>query len=114
MELIDYSQKNASDRIVPRPALLKSVIHIAGLNPIFRLLCLVVQLGCLVALTAISVLQTSRFVLDRAPHSYHLIGKTHFLGCGFSGVLEGRNADLSNGVERALRRKPRDFAAFAH
>jgi uncharacterized MAPEG superfamily protein len=36
--------------------LMHSIIHIAGLNPIFRLLCLVVQLGCLITLTAISVL----------------------------------------------------------
>jgi uncharacterized MAPEG superfamily protein len=36
--------------------LVHSVIHIAGLNPMLRLLCLLAQLGCLVALTAISVL----------------------------------------------------------
>lgn len=31
----------------------------------------------------------------------------------FSEVLDGRNAHLSDGVERALGRKPRDFAEFA-
>jgi len=36
--------------------LVHSVIHIAGINPIFRLLCLVIQLGCLVALTAMAFL----------------------------------------------------------
>jgi uncharacterized protein YbjT (DUF2867 family) len=36
-----------------------------------------------------------------------------FLGYLFSEVLDGRNAHLSNGVERALGRKPRDFAEFA-
>lgn len=30
--------------------LVHSVIHIAGINPIFRLVCLVIQLACLVAL----------------------------------------------------------------
>lgn len=34
--------------------ILHSVIHIAGINPIFRLLCLVIQLGCLVALTVMT------------------------------------------------------------
>ena len=34
--------------------LVHSVIHIAGMNPIFRLLCLVIQLGCLVALTVMT------------------------------------------------------------
>jgi len=36
--------------------LVHSVIHIAGINSIFRLLCLVIQLGCLVALTAMAFL----------------------------------------------------------
>ncbi|MBR8832943.1 MAG: MAPEG family protein [Stigonema ocellatum SAG 48.90 = DSM 106950] len=35
--------------------LVHSVIHIAGLNPTFRLLSLVIQLGCLVALTALAL-----------------------------------------------------------
>jgi uncharacterized MAPEG superfamily protein len=34
--------------------LLHSVIHIAGMNPTFRLLCLVIQLACLVALTVMT------------------------------------------------------------
>ncbi len=36
-----------------------------------------------------------------------------FLSYLFSEVLDGRNAHLSNGVERALGRKPRDFTEFA-
>jgi uncharacterized protein YbjT (DUF2867 family) len=36
-----------------------------------------------------------------------------FLGYLFSEVLDGRNAHLTDGVERALGRKPRDFAEFA-
>jgi len=36
--------------------LVHSVIHIAGINPILRLWCLVIQLGCLVALTAMAFL----------------------------------------------------------
>lgn len=35
--------------------LVHSVIHIAGINPMFRLLSLVVQLVCLVALTALAI-----------------------------------------------------------
>ncbi|MBW4471206.1 MAG: MAPEG family protein [Stenomitos rutilans HA7619-LM2] len=35
--------------------LLHSLIHIAGLNPLFRLLSLVIQLACLVALTALAI-----------------------------------------------------------
>lgn len=35
--------------------LVHSVIHIAGINPMFRLLSLVVQLLCLVALTALAI-----------------------------------------------------------
>jgi hypothetical protein len=31
----------------------------------------------------------------------------------FHEVLDGRNASLTDGVERALGRPPRDFAAFA-
>ena len=34
--------------------ILHSVIHIAGINPIFRLLCLVIQLACLVTLTVMT------------------------------------------------------------
>ena len=37
-----------------------------------------------------------------------------FLRYLFSEILDGRNAYLSNGVERALGRQPRDFAEFAH
>lgn len=33
-----------------------SVIHIAGINPMFRLLSLVIQLGCLLALTTLALL----------------------------------------------------------
>jgi uncharacterized protein YbjT (DUF2867 family) len=36
-----------------------------------------------------------------------------FLGYLFSEVLDGRNAYLTDGVERALGRKPRDFTEFA-
>jgi uncharacterized protein YbjT (DUF2867 family) len=36
-----------------------------------------------------------------------------FLRYLFSEVLDGRNAHLSDGVERALGRQPRDFAEFA-
>ena len=32
----------------------------------------------------------------------------------FTEVLDGRNAHLSDGVQLALGRKPRDFADFAH
>jgi uncharacterized MAPEG superfamily protein len=35
--------------------LVHSVIHIAGINPTFRLLSLVIQLVCLVALTALAI-----------------------------------------------------------
>lgn len=35
--------------------LLHSVIHIAGINPLFRLISLVIQLVCLVALTALAI-----------------------------------------------------------
>jgi hypothetical protein len=31
----------------------------------------------------------------------------------FTQVLDGRNTSLTDGVERALGRPPRDFAAFA-
>ena len=34
--------------------LVHSVIHIAGINPIFRLLCLVIQLSCLVTLSVMT------------------------------------------------------------
>jgi uncharacterized protein YbjT (DUF2867 family) len=37
-----------------------------------------------------------------------------FLSYLFSEVLDGRNAHLSDGVEHALGRKPRDFSEFAH
>lgn len=36
-----------------------------------------------------------------------------FLGLLFTEVLDGRNAHLTDGVERALGRSPRDFADFA-
>lgn len=36
-----------------------------------------------------------------------------FLNYLFSELLDGRNAQLADGVERALGRKPRDFAQFA-
>lgn len=36
--------------------ILHSVIHIAAINPIFRLLCLVIQLVCLVLLTIMAIL----------------------------------------------------------
>jgi uncharacterized protein YbjT (DUF2867 family) len=35
------------------------------------------------------------------------------LGYLFTTVLDGRNAALANGVQRALGREPRDFADFA-
>ena len=35
--------------------LVHSMIHIAGLNPIFRLISLAIQLSCLIALTALAV-----------------------------------------------------------
>lgn len=35
--------------------LIHSLIHLAGLNPTFRLICLVIQLVCLVALTALAI-----------------------------------------------------------
>jgi uncharacterized membrane protein YecN with MAPEG domain len=36
--------------------ILHSVIHIAGLNPLFRIVCLAVQFGCLIFLTVLAVL----------------------------------------------------------
>lgn len=35
--------------------LVHSLIHIAGLNPLFRLICLVIQLICLVVLTTLAI-----------------------------------------------------------
>lgn len=35
--------------------LVHSVIHIAGINPIFRFYCLIIQFVCLVALTALAI-----------------------------------------------------------
>ncbi len=35
--------------------LIHSMIHIAGMNPIFRVLCLSIQFGCLIALTIFAV-----------------------------------------------------------
>lgn len=35
--------------------LVHSVIHIAGINPIFRLICLAIQLICLLVLTALAI-----------------------------------------------------------
>ncbi|MBW4528991.1 MAG: MAPEG family protein [Phormidium tanganyikae FI6-MK23] len=34
--------------------LIHSVIHIAGINPIFRVVCLTIQFSCLIALTIVS------------------------------------------------------------
>ncbi|WP_242044886.1 MAPEG family protein [Anabaena azotica] len=36
--------------------LVHSLIHIAGINPLFRLVCLVIQLGCLLVLTTLAVI----------------------------------------------------------
>ena len=36
--------------------ILHSIVHIAGLNPIFRIGCLAIQFGCLIGLTTLSVL----------------------------------------------------------
>jgi hypothetical protein len=36
-----------------------------------------------------------------------------FLAYLFTEVLDGRNANLTDGVQRALGREPRDFAEFA-
>ena len=38
---------------------------------------------------------------------------TGLLGYLFGEVLDGRNAYLTDGVQRALGREPRDFRAFA-
>ena len=38
---------------------------------------------------------------------------TDLLGYLFSEVLDGRNAHLADGVQRALGRPPRDFADYA-
>ncbi|MFB2980290.1 MAPEG family protein [Microseira sp. BLCC-F43] len=35
--------------------LIHSAIHIAGIDPFFRFLCLVIQLGCLVTLTGLAI-----------------------------------------------------------
>jgi uncharacterized MAPEG superfamily protein len=35
--------------------LIHSAIHIAGMNPMFRVVCLAIQFGCLIALTAFAV-----------------------------------------------------------
>jgi AraC family transcriptional regulator len=35
--------------------LIHSLIHIAGLNPMFRVLCLAIQFGCLIALTTLAI-----------------------------------------------------------
>jgi uncharacterized MAPEG superfamily protein len=35
--------------------LIHSAIHIAGINPIFRVLCLAIQFGCLIALTILAM-----------------------------------------------------------
>lgn len=42
------------------------------------------------------------------PHEY-----VNFLTQPFTEVLDGRNAHLTDGVQRALGRQPRDFAAYA-
>jgi uncharacterized MAPEG superfamily protein len=36
--------------------ILHSIVHIAGLNPIFRVVCLAIQLSCLVSLIILSIL----------------------------------------------------------
>lgn len=35
--------------------LIHSIIHIAGMNPMFRVLCLTIQFGCLIALTTLAL-----------------------------------------------------------
>ncbi len=40
-------------------------------------------------------------------------GVVELIGYLFTEVLDGRNAILADGVQQALGRKPRDFAAFA-
>jgi hypothetical protein len=32
-----------------------TAIHVAGLNPIFRVICLVIQFGCLIGLTTLAI-----------------------------------------------------------
>jgi uncharacterized MAPEG superfamily protein len=36
--------------------LIHSLIHIAGLNPIFRVICLAIQFGCLIALIKLAII----------------------------------------------------------
>lgn len=40
--------------------------------------------------------------------------EAEFLGALFTMIFDGRNAHLTDGVERALGRKPRDFADYVH
>jgi uncharacterized MAPEG superfamily protein len=35
--------------------LIHSLVHIAGLNPMFRIFCLAIQFGCLIALTTLAI-----------------------------------------------------------
>jgi uncharacterized MAPEG superfamily protein len=35
--------------------LIHSIVHIAGLNPMFRIFCLAIQFGCLIALTKLAI-----------------------------------------------------------
>jgi uncharacterized MAPEG superfamily protein len=35
--------------------LIHSIVHIAGLNPMFRIFCLAIQFGCLIALTTLAI-----------------------------------------------------------
>jgi uncharacterized MAPEG superfamily protein len=36
--------------------LIHSIVHIAGLNPIFRVLCLAIQFSCLISLTTLAII----------------------------------------------------------
>jgi uncharacterized MAPEG superfamily protein len=36
--------------------LIHSLIHLGGLNPMFRVLCLAIQFGCLIALTTLTII----------------------------------------------------------
>jgi hypothetical protein len=51
---------------------------------------------------------------DRSLTANQKILVIDFLSYLFGEAVDGRNAHLSDGVERALDRKPRDFAEFAH
>jgi hypothetical protein len=49
-------------------------------------------------------------VLDKAGVPAEVVSLLAYV---FSEVLDGRNAHLSDGVQRALGREPRDFADYA-